>query len=406
MQIVHKWKATTKRSTPQSTAHSLILFLQIAIDQQSKAPTMGEQPATIPLLTPYKLSPGLELAHRIVLAPLTRQRSYGNVPQPHAAVYYAQRATAGGLLITEATGVSDTAQGYSDTPGVWTAEQVEAWKPIVDAVHAKGAVIFCQIWHVGRVSTFEFQPDGQAPVSCTDRKVSPQMSFDGRLEEFSPPRRLAVEEIPGIVDDFRKAARNAIDAGFDGVEIHAANGYLIEQFLKDSANDRSDEYGGSLENRCRFALEIVDAVVKEVGGNRVGIRLSPFTDYMDCHDSDPHALALHLATKLNDHGILYVHMVEPRMAIVDGRRVVPKRLLPYREAFKGTFIAAGGYDREEGDKVVSEGYTDLVAFGRLFLANPDLPKRFEVGAALNKYNRMTFYISDPVIGYTDYPFLD
>ncbi|KQK07508.1 putative 12-oxophytodienoate reductase 4 [Brachypodium distachyon] len=367
---------------------------------------MGEQPATIPLLTPYKLSPGLELAHRIVLAPLTRQRSYGNVPQPHAAVYYAQRATAGGLLITEATGVSDTAQGYSDTPGVWTAEQVEAWKPIVDAVHAKGAVIFCQIWHVGRVSTFEFQPDGQAPVSCTDRKVSPQMSFDGRLEEFSPPRRLAVEEIPGIVDDFRKAARNAIDAGFDGVEIHAANGYLIEQFLKDSANDRSDEYGGSLENRCRFALEIVDAVVKEVGGNRVGIRLSPFTDYMDCHDSDPHALALHLATKLNDHGILYVHMVEPRMAIVDGRRVVPKRLLPYREAFKGTFIAAGGYDREEGDKVVSEGYTDLVAFGRLFLANPDLPKRFEVGAALNKYNRMTFYISDPVIGYTDYPFLD
>lgn len=357
-------------------------------------------------MTPYKMGESLELAHRVVLAPLTRQRSYGNVPQPHAAVYYAQRATAGGLLITEATGVSDTAQGYSDTPGVWTAEQVEAWKPIVDAVHAKGAVIFCQIWHVGRVSTFEFQPDGQAPVSCTDRKVSPQMSFDGRLEEFSPPRRLAVEEIPGIVDDFRKAARNAIDAGFDGVEIHAANGYLIEQFLKDSANDRSDEYGGSLENRCRFALEIVDAVVKEVGGNRVGIRLSPFTDYMDCHDSDPHALALHLATKLNDHGILYVHMVEPRMAIVDGRRVVPKRLLPYREAFKGTFIAAGGYDREEGDKVVSEGYTDLVAFGRLFLANPDLPKRFEVGAALNKYNRMTFYISDPVIGYTDYPFLD
>lgn len=367
---------------------------------------MGELPRpNIPLLTPYKMGQ-LELSHRVVLAPMTRQRSYGNVPQPHAAVYYAQRATAGGLLITEATGVSDTAQGYSDTPGVWTAEQVEAWKPIVDAVHAKGAVIFCQIWHVGRVSTFEFQPDGQAPVSCTDRKVSPQMSFDGRLEEFSPPRRLAVEEIPGIVDDFRKAARNAIDAGFDGVEIHAANGYLIEQFLKDSANDRSDEYGGSLENRCRFALEIVDAVVKEVGGNRVGIRLSPFTDYMDCHDSDPHALALHLATKLNDHGILYVHMVEPRMAIVDGRRVVPKRLLPYREAFKGMFIAAGGYDREEGDKVVSEGYTDLVAFGRLFLANPDLPKRFEVGAALNKYNRMTFYISDPVIGYTDYPFLD
>lgn len=194
-------------------------------------------------------------------------------------------------------------------------------------------------------------------------------------------------------------------AGFDGVEIHGANGYLIEQFLKDSSNDRTDEYGGSLENRSRFALEIVDAIVKEIGGHRLGIRLSPFTDYMDCHDSDPHALALHMSTKLNDHGILYLHMIEPRMAIVDGRRVVPKRLLPYREAFKGTFIANGGYDREEGGKVVTEGYTDLVSFGRLFLANPDLPKRFEVGAELNKYDRMTFYTSDPTVGYTDYPFL-
>ena len=190
------------------------------------------------------------------------------------------------------------------------------------------------------------------------------------------------------------------------MEIHGANGYLIEQFLKDSSNDRTDEYGGSLENRSRFAFEVVDAVVKEVGGHRVGIRLSPFTDFMDCHDSDPHALALHMSTKLNDHGILYLHMIEPRMATVDGRRVVPKRLLPYREAFKGTFIANGGYDREEGGKVVADGYTDLVAFGRLFLANPDLPKRFEVGAELNKYDRTTFYTSDPVVGYTDYPFLE
>ncbi|KAF6987140.1 hypothetical protein CFC21_004811 [Triticum aestivum] len=359
----------------------------------------------IPLLTPYKMGQ-FDLAHRVVMAPLTRQRSYGNVPQPHAAVYYGQRATAAGLLIAEATGVSDTAQGYTDTPGIWTAEHVEAWKPIVAAVHAKGALFFCQIWHVGRVSTFELQPGGAAPLSSTEKGVGPQMSFDGRLEEFSPPRRLTVEEIPAIIDDFRKAARNAIDAGFDGVEIHGANGYIIEQFLKDSANDRTDEYGGSLENRCRFALEVVDAVVKEVGGHRVGIRLSPFTDYMDCHDSDPHSLALYMSTKLNGHGILYIHMIEPRMAIVDGRRVVPKRLLPYREAFKGTFIANGGYDREEGGKVITEGYTDLVAFGRLFLANPDLPKRFEVGAELNKYDRMTFYTSDPIVGYTDYPFLE
>uniref|UniRef100_A0ACD5XZH7 Uncharacterized protein n=1 Tax=Avena sativa TaxID=4498 RepID=A0ACD5XZH7_AVESA len=359
----------------------------------------------IPLLTPYKMGQ-LDLSHRVVLAPLTRQRSYGNVPQPHAAVYYAQRATPGGLLITEATGVSDTAQGYHNTPGIWTPEHVEAWKPIVTAIHAKGAMIFCQIWHAGRVSSYELQPDGKAPVSSTEKGVGPQMSFDGRLEEFSPPRRLTVEEIPGVVDDFRKAARNAIDAGFDGVEIHGAYGYIIDQFLKDSANDRTDEYGGSLENRCRFALEVVEAVVKEIGGQRVGIRFSPFSDYLECHDSDPHSLALHVSTKLNDYGILYIHMIEPRMAMVEGRRVVPKRLLPYREAFKGTFITNGGYDCAEGNKVVTDGYADLVAFGRLFLGNPDLPKRFEVGAELNNYDRMTFYTSDPVVGYTDYPFLE
>jgi 12-oxophytodienoic acid reductase len=194
-------------------------------------------------------------------------------------------------------------------------------------------------------------------------------------------------------------------AGFDGVEIHGAHGYLVEQFLKDSANDRNDDYGGTLENRCRFALEVVAAVAKEIGGHRVGVRLSPFVDYMDCHDSNPHALALHMSTKLNDHSIIYLHMVEPRMARTDGRRVVPKRLRPYREVFEGTFIAAGGYDREEGNKVIGEGYADVVAFGRLFLANPDLPKRFELAAELNGYDRATFYTPDPVIGYTDYPFL-
>ncbi|CAL4896176.1 unnamed protein product [Urochloa decumbens] len=362
--------------------------------------------AAVPLLTPYKMG-DFELSHRVVLAPLTRQRSYGNVPQPHAAVYYSQRATKGGFMITEATGVSDTAQGYTDTPGIWTAEQVAAWRPIVDAVHAKGAVFFCQLWHVGRVSTTAFQPGGAAPISSTDRGIPPQLSFDGHMEEFGKPRRLETHEIPAIVDDFRKAARNAIDAGFDGVEIHGANGYIIEQFLKDSANDRDDEYGGSLENRCRFALEVVRAVAGEVGAGRVGVRLSPFTDYMDCHDSDPAALAGYLVGELSAiGGLLYCHMIEPRLAIVEGRRVIPHRLRPFREAFKGTFIASGGYDREEGNKVVEEGYTDLVSFGRLFLANPDLPKRFEVlDPPLNKYDRTTFYTSDPVVGYTDYPFL-
>ncbi|KAF8660817.1 hypothetical protein HU200_057404 [Digitaria exilis] len=338
-----------------------------------------------------------ELSHRVVLAPLTRCRSYGNVPQPHAAVYYSQRATKGGLLIAEATGVSATAQGYPETPGIWTQEQVEAWKPIVDAVHRKGALFFLQIWHVGRVSTNELQPNGQAPISSTDKQISPDPEHgQAPLLVYSKPRRLGTEEIAGIVDDFRRAARNAIEAGFDGV-----------QFMKDSSNDRDDEYGGSLENRCRFAIEVIDAIVSEVGAHRVGIRLSPFVDYMDCVDSDPMALGHYMIQQLNKHeGFLYCHMVEPRMAIVDGRRQIPRRLLPFRKAFKGTFIAAGGYDREEGNKVVAEGYTDLVAYGRLFLANPDLPRRFELGAPLNKYDRSTFYIQDPVVGYTDYPFLE
>ena len=253
----------------------------------------------------------------------------------------------------------------------------------------------------------DFQPDGQAPISSTDKQITPDPEAG---INYSKPRRLHVEEIPGIVDDFRRAARNAIEAGFDGVEIHGAHGYLLEQFMKDSSNDRTDEYGGSLENRCRFAVEVIDAVVREVGADRVGIRLSPqppFVDYMDCYDSDPHALGAYMVQQLNKHqGFLYCHMVEPRMAIVDGRRQIPHGLLPFRKAFNGTFIAAGGYDREEGNKVVDDGYADLVAYGRHFLANPDLLKRFEIDAPLNNYDRSTFYTQDPVVGYTDYPFLD
>lgn len=357
----------------------------------------------IPLLTPYKMGQ-FELSHRVVLAPLTRCRSYGNVPQPHAAVYYSQRATRGGLLIAEATGVSATAQGFPESPGIWTQEQVEAWKPIVDAVHRKGAIFVCQIWHVGRVSTNELQPNGDAPISSTDKQISPDAKSG---TAYSKPRRLRTDEVPGIVDDFRRAARNAIQAGFDAVEIHGAHGYLLEQFMKDSCNDRTDQYGGSLENRCRLAVEVVDAVVREVGARRVGIRLSPFVDFVDCVDSDPVALGHYMVQQLNRHsGLLYCHMVEPRMATVDGRRQIPHGLLPFRKAFHGTFIAAGGYDREEGNKVVAEGYADLVAYGKLFLANPDLPRRFELDVALNKYDRSTFYTQDPIVGYTDYPFFE
>ncbi|XP_065847097.1 12-oxophytodienoate reductase 2-like [Euphorbia lathyris] len=360
----------------------------------------------IPLLTPYKMG-NFNLSHRIVLAPLTRQKSYHNVPQPHGILYYSQRTTKGGLLIAEATGVSDTAQGYPDTPGIWTKEQVEAWKPIVDAVHAKGGFFFCQIWHVGRVSNTGFQPNGQAPISCTDKPLTPQMRSNKiDIAQFTPPRRLRTDEIPQIVNDFRIAARNAMEAGFDGVEIHGAHGYLVDQFMKDSVNDRTDEYGGSLENRCRFALQVVEAVADEIGADKVGIRLSPFADYCESGDSNPNALGLYMAESLNKYCILYCHMVEPRMKTVAEKSETLETLVPMRKAFKGTFMVAGGYDREDGNKAVEENRADVIAYGRLFLANPDLPKRFELDAPLNKYHRETFYTSDTVIGYTDYPFLE
>uniref|UniRef100_A0A7N1A297 NADH:flavin oxidoreductase/NADH oxidase N-terminal domain-containing protein n=1 Tax=Kalanchoe fedtschenkoi TaxID=63787 RepID=A0A7N1A297_KALFE len=368
---------------------------------------MEESSSLIPLLTPYQMGP-FHLSHRIVHAPLTRQRSYNSVPQPQAVLYYSQRTTKGSLFISEANGVSDTAQGYPDTPGIWTAEQVEAWKPIVDAVHAKGGVFFCQIGHVGRVSHHRFQPNGQDPISSTDKPLTSQIRRNGvEVAEFPLPRQLTTEEVPLVVNDFRLAARKAIEAGFDGVEIHGAHGYLIDQFMKDQVNNRSDIYGGSLENRCRFALDIVDAVCQEIGAERVGIRLSPFADYMESGDSNPQALGLYMAKALNKYNILYCHMVEPRMRTL-GEKLdkCSHSLAPMRQAFQGTFLVAGGYDREDGNKAIAEGHADLVVYGRWFLANPDLPKRFALNAPLNKYNRDTFYTPDPVIGYTDYPFLD
>ncbi|KAI3765581.1 hypothetical protein L2E82_15619 [Cichorium intybus] len=227
--------------------------------------------------------------------------------------------------------------------------------------------------------------------------------FDGA--KFSTPRKLTTEEIPLIVNDFRMAARNAIEAGFDGIEIHDAHGYLIEQFMKDQVNDRTDQYGGSLQNRCRFALEIVEAIVKEIGPDRVGIRLSPFAEFVEAGDSNPEALGLYMAESLNKYRILYCHMVEARFTAT-GIVESPRSLVPMRKAFNGTFMSAGGYEIDDGNNAVAENRTDLVAYGRLFLANPDLPKRFELKAPLNKYDWETFYTSDPVVGYTDYPFFE
>ncbi|KAJ0580147.1 putative 12-oxophytodienoate reductase [Helianthus annuus] len=360
---------------------------------------MANKEGEISLLTPYKMGK-FELSHRVVLAPLTRQRCLGYVPQPPMILYYSQRTSKGGFLIAEAAGVSDISQTSPEMPGIWTKEQVEGWKPIVDAVHAKGGIFFCQLIHW--VVWFP----GNA-VSQTLKTVRP------RLRQYSLDRvglgpsvweGLITQEITLVVDDFRVAARNAIEAGFDGVEIHGAHGYLIDQFLKDEINNRTDEYGGSLENRCRFALEVVDAVVKEIGGDKVGIRLSPFANHSESGDSNPETLGLYMAESLNEFKILYCHMVEPRMKSVFEKVDCLDNLVPMRKAFKGTFISAGGYCREDGNNAVAENRTDLVAYGWLFLANPDLPKRFELNAPLNKYDRSTFYTRDPVVGYMDYPF--
>ncbi|KAI3860987.1 hypothetical protein MKW92_046659 [Papaver armeniacum] len=277
----------------------------------------------MPLFKPYKMG-NFELSHRVVLAPLTRNRSYGNVPQPHAALYYSQRATNGGLLITEATGVSETAQGYPEIPGIWTKENVEAWKPIVQAVHDKGGIFFCQIWHAGRVSTYDAQPNGKAPISSTDNGCTP--GFQG--VDWSAPHRLSTDEIPQIIDDFRLAARYAIEAGFDGVEVHGAHGYLLDQFMMDTVNDRTDEYGGALEKRCRFALEVVKAVVKEIGAHKVGIRLSLLRITWK---------PVIQTTKLSAFSCPNGHPEEAQDT--------PYGSLAMRKAFKGTFITHGGYTK-------------------------------------------------------------
>ncbi|PIA36372.1 hypothetical protein AQUCO_03400337v1 [Aquilegia coerulea] len=359
---------------------------------------------SVPLITPYKMG-NFHLSHRVVFAPCSRMRSYGFVPQPYAILYYSQRTTKGGLLIAEATGVSDTAHGYPGTPGIWTKEQIEAWKPIVDAVHAKGGIFFCQLWHGGRISNNDLQPNGQAPISCTDKQMIPQGN-DLALADISPSRQLKTEEIPQLINDFRIASRNAIEAGFDGVEIHGAHGYLLDQFMKDRINDRTDKYGGTLENRCRFPLEVIEAVANEIGADKVGVRLSPFANYLGADDSNPEALGLYMVEALNKYGILYCHMVEPRMEATGENSDTPYSLLPMRKVFKSTFMVAGGYDREGGNKAIADNYADLVAYGRWFIANPDLPKRFELDAPLNKYDRETFYSQDPGRGYVDYPFLE
>jgi N-ethylmaleimide reductase len=353
------------------------------------------------LLEPYKLGP-ITLPNRLVMAPLTRNRAVaGMVPSPLAVEYYGQRASAG-LLITEASQISQQGQGYQDTPGIYSKEQVAGWRKVTERVHGRGGRIFIQIWHVGRISHTTLQPNGGAPVAPSAIRAKGKTFVGGTFTDISEPRALALEEIPGIVDDFRRATVNAIEAGFDGVEIHGANGYLLDQFAKDGANKRTDAYGGSIENRARLMLEVTKAVASEAGPERTGIRISPVTPSNDISDSNPQPLFEHIVDHLNALKLVYIHVIEG--ATGGPRDVASFDYGSLRKRFNGAYIANNGYDFALANKVLAANEADLIAFGKLFIANPDLVERLKRGAPLNAPDKATFYGGDAK-GYTDYPTL-
>ncbi|WP_372827791.1 alkene reductase [Polaromonas sp.] len=354
----------------------------------------------------------LELANRIVMAPLTRNRSPNAVPPDIAQTYYAQRASAG-LLITEATAISHQAQGYSDVPGLYGTEQLDSWKKVTQAVHDRGGKIVVQLWHVGRISHTDLQPDGGKPVapSAITAKTKTVLIKDGvpSFVETSEPRALKAEELPRIVHSYQAAARNAVEtAGFDGVEIHGANGYLLDQFLKDGSNKRTDDYGGSIENRARLLLEVTRAVTAAVGGGRTGIRLSPVTPANDAHDAHPQPLFDYVIKHLATLNLAYIHIIE---GATGGPRVIDDRPFDYaalKAAYrtaggKGAWMVNNGYDKAMAEQAVADG-ADLVAFGKLYIANPDLVERLKANAPLNTPDKATFYGGHEK-GYTDYPAL-
>ncbi len=353
------------------------------------------------LFQPYQLGP-LTLSNRIVMAPLTRNRAEaGFVPSQFAATYYSQRASAG-LLIAEATQISRQGQGYQDTPGIYTPAQIEGWRQVTQAVHAKGGKIFLQLWHVGRVSHVDLQENGAAPVAPSAIRAETKTFVNNGFEPVSTPRALALEELPGIVNDFRQAAANAIAAGFDGVEVHGANGYLLEQFAKDGANQRDDAYGGSVQNRARLLLEVVQAVAAEVGADRTGVRISPVSPANGISCGDPQAQYDYIADQLNALGVVYLHVVEG--ATGGPRDVAPFDYGSLRRRFTNTYIANNGYGLDLAATQLAQGRADLFAFGRPFIANPDLVQRLKTGAPLAQLDPATLY-GGGAQGYIDYPAL-
>jgi N-ethylmaleimide reductase len=351
------------------------------------------------LFAPIQLGP-YELRNRIVMAPLTRNRAgQGQVPQPMNVRYYRQRASAG-LIISEATQVCPEGVGYPNTPGIHSLEQVKGWRAITEAVHQEGGRIFLQLWHVGRISHPSLQPGGVLPVAPSAIKPEGDaITYEG-LKPFVTPRALDLAELPGLVAQYRQGAQYALEAGFDGVEVHSANGYLLDQFLRDGSNHRTDAYGGSIENRARLLFEVVEAVTQVWGVNRVGVRISPVNPFNSMQDSDPDQTFGYVAKKLGALKLAYLHVVEmDQSGVTTGQSVDFHRL---RDLFGGIYMVCGCYTFERATAALAKGEADLIAFGRLFIANPDLPERFAKGASLNVPQAETFY-GGTEKGYTDYP---
>ena len=354
------------------------------------------------LFTPTNVG-SFTLTHRVVMAPLTRMHAgAGNVPNELAPTYYGQRATPGGLIIAEATQVTPSGQGYPATPGIHSPEQVLGWKRVTDAVHAKGGTILLQLWHTGRSSDSSFQPGGVLPVAPSAIAINAMtLTSEWKRVPYEVPRALGLHEIPGIVEAYRQGARMAMEAGFDGVELHGANGYLLEQFLHSTSNQRTDAYGGSIENRSRLLIEVVQGLVGVWGAERVGVRLSPFGTYNDVGDDDPIALYSHVLAQLSGLDIAYLSLIEARDN--GGMEIAaPQSVDALRAHWRKPLILAGGFSAETAEDAIRTGRAGAVAFGRHFIANPDLPARLRAGPPLNAYNRATFY-GGGAAGYTDYP---
>lgn len=351
------------------------------------------------LFSPVKLG-AIELRNRMVMAPLTRNRAgNGGVPQDLNVTYYEQRATAG-LIITEATPISDMAHGYPALPGIYTEAQIAGWKKVTEAVHAKGGKIVLQLWHVGRISHPSLLPNKALPVAPSAIRPAGQAFTYSGLQDYVTPRALDVNEIPAIIQDYVRATKCALAAGFDGVEIHSANGYLLDQFLRDGSNKRGDNYGGSIENRARLLQEVTKAVVEVAGADRVGVRLSPVNPFNDMHDSKPQALFNYVADMLSQYNLAYLHVLEGNV----GGEAEEFDYDALRKHFKGPYMANLGYDKARGNAAIASGYADCIAFGVPFLANPDLVERYKTDAPLNAADQSTFYGGNEK-GYTDYPFL-